>query len=163
MIPDLSDEDRWGRARACVRRRIRDDRHLNRLLNHEFESNDVEINQALGEALLDWNMTPPPLAVVTLANHPAKHLLILKAAIICVQSSSMWHSREHMPSSDGGTSADDHAKSADYMQWAMTMDREYEEKKQALKVQMNLNAALGNMGLPSEYGMFYAYGESLAW
>jgi hypothetical protein len=130
---EISDEERWTRAVRSLRTYIRDKRELNRLLLGNFESNDPELRQALVQALMDWNMTPPHIGAVGLGNHPNKFLLIQGAAIQALSSAGIWHSREHMPSSDGGTSADDHAKAGEYGAWIERFTQEYERKKSDLK------------------------------
>ena len=132
-----------------VRQYIRDDIHFNKLLGGKYESDTPAVQQAILDALWDWNVSDPPLTGVTLKTHPAKHLLVRKAAIELLKSAGIWHSREHLPSSDGGTSADDHAKLAEYSQWISTIEQEYENKKTQLKKQINVANAFG--GLHSEY------------
>jgi hypothetical protein len=160
---NLSDTERLQRAVACVRMFIRDKRELNRLLRGENESSDDEIQLALMNALRDWNTTPPMLGGVTLANHPAKHLLLMAAAVEVVRGAMLWHSREHMPSSDGGTSADDHAKAGEYSAWLDRVQQDYERKKTDYKVAENLQAALGGMSCPSEYALYHGYGPNFVW
>lgn len=151
----LSDEERLNRAAKSVRNFLRDKRELNRLLNGEFETTDEELKQAIMSALMDWNTSPPVIGNVTLVNHPAKQLLVQMAAVYAIQGSALWHSREHMPSSDGGTSADDHAKASEYATWLDRLTVDYEKKKGDIKVAQNISQALGGMGMPSEYASYY--------
>lgn len=132
-----------------VRQNIRDTKELNKLLGNKFESDDPVIRQAILDAISDWNISSPPLAPIDLRTHPAKMLLIMKASINLLKSAGIWHSREHMPSQDGGTSADDHAKFGEYTQWIVMLEAEYERKKTEVKVNMNVAACFG--GLASEY------------
>ena len=157
MAVELTDTQRLERAVRSLRNMIRDKKELNTLLLGRFESNDEELRQALISALLDWNITPPHLQAVSLADHPAKHLLLQKAAIETLASAGLWHSREHMPSADGGTSGDDHAKAGEYSAWVARYEQDYERKKSDIKTATNIMAALGNMSLPSEY----SYGSRL--
>ena len=161
MALEISDEERMNRAVRSLRNLLRDKKEINRLLMGNFESSDEELRQALLTGLMDWNVTPPPLAFVTLANHPAKYLLLEGAAIQAMTSAGLWHSREHMPSSDGGTSADDHAKAQEYSGWIERFVADYEKKKIDFKVMQNVQSALGNMSVSSEYSLsFYSlYGE----
>lgn len=160
---ELSQEERLRRAVTCLRYFIRDRRELNRLLLGQFESSDEECRMAIALAIDDWNNTPPPIGRVTLATHPAKYLLILQAAIIALRGALIWHAREHMPSQDGGTSADDHDKVASYDAILARLQDDYEKKKTDLKVAQNIAAALTQQGAPSEYSYYYFYGEYLAW
>ena len=151
MSVEISDEERMRRAVITLRHVIRDKPELNRLLLGNTESNDVELRQCLIMALIDWNQTPPILGAVGLADHPNKYLLMQGAAIQALVSAGIWHSREHMPSSDGGTSGDDHAKASEYNAWIDRYQGDYEKKKNDMKTAMNIAAALGNMGVRSEY------------
>ena len=156
----ITDEERLARAVKSVRTYLRDKKEINRLLGGEFESSDDEVKQALFNALMDWNNTPPLIQGVNLTTHPNKMLLVMKAGIECIQSARIWHSREHMPSSDGGTSADDHAKAAEYDGILDRLTQEYERKKGDLKTALNIAAAFGNMGMPSEYSsQYYIFGQ----
>lgn len=159
MPETLSDEERLNRAVKSFRTLIRDKKELNRLLGGKFESNDDEAKMAIMASLLDWNTTPPFLAPVGLHNHPAKQLLIQNAALIALQGAGIWHSRERLPSSDGGTSADDHAKAGEYDGWINRFYQDYEKKKADMKLAMNITQALTDQGLPSEYGLWsYVFG-----
>jgi hypothetical protein len=83
------------------------------------------------------------------------------AAIQALTSAGLWHSREHMPSSDGGTTGDDHAKATEYSGWIERYVSDYERKKIDMKVMFNIAMAMGNMSVSSEYSLsFYSlYGE----
>lgn len=158
MAIELSEDERLNRAVRALRSMIRDKRELNRLLLGKFETSDDECKQALSAALIDWNSCPPPLPIVDLSTHPNKHLLLCCAAVNVLIGAGLWHSREHMPSQDGGTSADDHAKAAEYSGWIGTFSQDYERKKSDQKLSMNISMALSGQGLPSEYGMNYGFG-----
>jgi hypothetical protein len=139
------------RAVNTLRNIIRDKSELNRLLFGTTESSDAELRQCILMTLIDWDMTPPVLGTTTLANHPNKFLLMQGSAIQALISAGIWHSREHMPSSDGGTSGDDHAKAAEYGSWIERYQADYERKKSDLKTALNITQALGGMGVRSEY------------
>lgn len=151
MAEVLNDEKRLERAAVSLRNKIRDKKVLNRLLLQEYETTDEELKQCLIEALIDWNTSPPMIDYVSLGNHPNKALLLDCAAAKALTSAGIWHSREHMPSSDGGTSADDHAKASEYSLWSERLTAEYERKKSDLKTALNISAALGNQSVSSEY------------
>ena len=152
MSEILNDEKRLERACISLRNKIRDKQVLNRLLLGQYETSDEELKQCLIEALIDWNTSPPMIDAVSLGTHPNKALLLDCAAIKALTSAGIWHAREHMPSSDGGTSADDHSKTSEYSLWVERLTAEYERKKSDLKTALNITAALGNGGVPSEYG-----------
>lgn len=151
MAIELSDDERMRRAVNTLRNMIRDKPQLNRLLLGNVESDDAEMRQCIIMALIDWNQTPPILGAVGLSDHPNKFLLMQSAAIQALISAGIWHSREHMPSSDGGTSGDDHAKAAEYGAWVERYQAEFERKKADFKTSLNISAALTNMGCRSEY------------
>jgi hypothetical protein len=153
----MNDEQVLEKAVGSLRNMIRDKRQLNRLLMGQYESQDDELRQCIIMALIDWNSTPPLLAGVTLRSHPNKYLLLQKAAIEALTQAGVWHSREHMPSSDGGTSGDDHAKAGEYSGWIERWAADYERRKSDLKAALNISAALGNQSMPSEYGLIQNY------
>lgn len=160
---EMTEQERMKRAVTCVRMYIRDKKETNRLLLGTYESDDMEIRLAITLAIDDWNNTPPPLGRVTLATHPAKMLLFMYAVYHVVRGAIMWHAREHMQSNDGGTSADDHDKFATYTGWNEQQRADYEQKKGDFKVAQNINAALTNQGVSSEYSWFSFYGDDLMW
>ena len=159
MAEVLSDQDRLKRAVASLRTFIRDKVALNRYLQGQLEHRDDECRQALISALVDWNRTPPIMGTVTLATHPNKPLLLQKATVDLLRGAMMWHSREHVPTSDGGTSADDHDKLREYGPICDRLEADYEKKKGDEKIAMNVAAALGNMSVQSEYAFGEFYGE----
>jgi hypothetical protein len=160
MAVELTDLQRLERAVRSLRNMIRDKKELNTLLLGRFESSDEECRQAIIAALIDWNATPPVLQPVSLGSHPNKPLLLKKAALELLAEAGLWHSREHMPSADGGTSGDDHAKAGEYSGWIQRYETDYERKKSDQKAAQNIQEALGNMSLASEYaGGLAVYGE----
>lgn len=160
---EMTEQERYNRAIQCVRLYIRDKKEINRLLLGNFESTDLDIRMALTMAIDDWNTTPPNLGRVTIKNHPAKTLMLLFTVYHVVRGAIMWHAREHMPSSDGGTSADDHAKFAEYTAWNEALKSDYEQKKGDFKAAQNISAALQEMGVSSEYSWMEAFGDDLRW
>lgn len=161
MAEAINDEERLRRAVASLRTMIRDKKQLNQLLLGNFESSDEELRQCICVALMDWNQSPPILQPITIGSHPRKDLLLQKAAIEALSSAGLWHSREHMPSADGGTSADDHAKAGEYSGWIERLNTDYERKKSDLKTAMNIQQAYNQMGVASEYsGSLALYGET---
>jgi hypothetical protein len=159
----ISDTEIMQRAQLSLRNLLRDKRELNRLLGGQYETSPEELQQCLISALIDWNMTPPLIGQTTLRNHPNKFLLLQKAAIEALTSAGVWHSREHLPSSDGGTSGDDHAKAGEYSGWVERWAADYERKKSDLKTSLNISMALNDMGMPSEYGLLQNYYYGALW
>jgi len=159
-VVEIDDTERMKRAVTSLREFIRDKRELNRLLMGQFESNDSELRMCIAQAVTDWNMSPPLIPPITLKTHPNKYLLLQCAAIQALTSAGIWHSREHMPGSDGGTSGDDHAKSSEYSGWIERLEQRYERQKSDLKTAINIALAYNQMGVMSEYGTWQtAYGE----
>ena len=150
----MSESTTIAKAAECLRRFIKDKLEYNKLLGGTYETRPEELEQCIWMALDDWNLTPPPIDFVTLESHPAKGLLIYGAAIRALQSAGIWHSRERMPSSDGGTSGDDHAKFGEYSQWIDKLYQDYERKKLEIKKAINISMCYG--GFNSEYYV-YAY------
>ena len=158
--PEIDDTERMKRAVQSLREFIRDKRELNRLLAGQFETNDNELRSCIASAVLNWNMTPPMIPFITLKTHPQKELLLICAAIRVLTSAGIWHSREHLPSSDGGTTADDHAKAGEYSGWIERLEARYNREKSDIKTAINIQLAYDNMGVMSEYGTWQtAYGE----
>lgn len=154
----ITDEERLTRAVGSLRNMLRDKKSLNKLLAGQEESSDEELRQCMIEALIDWNESPPRIGPVTLRNHPNKLLLLQGAAIQAITSSALWHAREHMPSSDGGTSGDDHDKMSSYAGILDRLSQDYERKKTDKKAAINIEQALNGMSVSSEYALG-AYGN----
>ena len=136
-------EETIKRAAHVLRLYLKDSPVYNKLLGGKYENDPESLELFIWMALDDWNMTPPPLAMTDLKNHPAKSLLIKGAAVEALRSAGMWHSRDRMPSSDGGTSADDHAKAAEYESWINQLSNEYQIGKLNVKKSLNAQAAFG--------------------
>jgi hypothetical protein len=151
MSLTLDPAERLKRAIGAVRTFIRDKREINRLLLGTTESSDPDIQQALYHAIVKWNTTPPLIGASDLANFPIKPWLVEMAAIYTIRSALLWHAREHMPSSDGGTSADDHAKAGEYSGWLDRLEGQVVQQMREFKEAQNIAAALGAQGLSSEY------------
>lgn len=137
------------RASDALRTYLKDIPEMNKLLGNKYENDPKALEQFIWMALDDWNITPPPLEPVKLETHPAKSLLLQYAAILALRSAGFWHSRERMPSSDGGTSADDHAKFGEYQGWIGNLFNQYQTDKNNIKKSLNLKNAFG--GFASEY------------
>lgn len=144
----MSDET-IKRAAEVLRVYLKDTPETNKLLGGKYENDPMALQQCIWMALDDWNTTPPFINPTSLAAHPAKSLLIKGAAIEALRSAGIWHSREHMPSSDGGTSADDHDKAGAYGGWIGNLQQEYQVGKLNVKKAINMASAFG--GYFSEY------------
>lgn len=129
------------RAAEVLRTYIKDSPELNKLLGGKYENDPASIELAIWMALDDWNSTPPLIQATSLSAHPAKSLLIKGAAIEALVMAGIWHHRERMPSADGGTSADDHAK--DYGAFIAKLSSEYQAGKLNVKKSLNASMAFG--------------------
>ena len=147
------------RALKVLQDYIKDSPTYNKLLGERYENDPTFLKTALFMALDDWNSTPPPIDPVILANHPAKSMLIMGASIWALRSAQIWHARERMPSSDGGTSANDHAKFSQYKSLIDGQISMYETNKLNIKKSIIMNNAFGNFA--SEYASFRYSGEGL--
>ena len=147
------------KAQEYLRMYLKDTPQYNKLLGGKYENEPAFLRHCILYALNDWNSTPPPIASVGLTNHPSKYLLIEGAALIALRSAGIWHSRERMPSSDGGTSADDHAKYSEYQGWIQQQYADYERKKLDIKKSINMANAFGDFA--SEYAGYRYSGEGL--
>ena len=148
----MSEQTTIQKACECLRRFLKDKPEYNKLLGNKYELTPDELEQCIYMSLEDWNITPPFLDPVSLSSHPAKGLLIYGSAIRALQSASIWHTRERMPSSDGGTSADDHSQMQGYQQIIQNLYNDYERKKSDIKKAINLSMCYG--GFNSEYYVY---------
>ena len=151
--------ERIDRAVKVLQDYLKDSPNYNLLLGNRYENDPANLKLFIFMALDDWNSTPPPIPPAGISNHPFKSMLIMGAAIWALRSAGIWHSREHMPSSDGGTSADDHAKYNEYKGWINSQVNIYETNKLNTKKSINMNNAFGSF--PSEYASFRYSGEGL--
>lgn len=134
-------EETIKRAAQVLRTYLKDRPEMNKLLGGKYENSPEELELCIWMALDDWNSTPPPISPTDLKNHPAKGLLIKGAAVEALRSALIWHMRERMPSSDGGTSADDHAK--EYESIIAQLNNEYQTGKLNVKKSINASMAFG--------------------
>lgn len=151
--------ERIDRAVKVLQEYLKDSPTYNKLLGERYENDPAFLKTSIFLALDDWNSTPPPIPIVDLGGHPFKSMLIMGAAIWALRSAGIWHSRERMPSSDGGTSADDHAKYSEYRGWIQGQVSIYETNKLNTKKSINMANAFGSF--PSEYASFRYSGEGL--
>ena len=136
---------------GLVRTKLRDHEELNRLVAGR-ESSDRQIAFALMETVDDWNSTPPLIETVTLEGFPHVACLINGAVGRILRSVALLQVRNHMSYSDGqGVRTSSSDKGPLLQQWATMFLQEYEQKKQRLKMAMNLAGAMNGTGISSEY------------
>jgi hypothetical protein len=136
------------RHRRYVRLALADHREANELIEGAFLDDDT-YDVAVEAALADWNGTPPRLGNVTLDTHPNRFLLYKKVAIDLLRTEVIRRIRNAVDIGDGGAQINHTGKAQLLSGVADALEREYEEKKKALKREINLGGAWG--GVPSEY------------
>lgn len=138
-------------ARKLLRLFLNDTPQLNRLVRQE-ESNDERLDLALLLAVDDYNVTPPLLGNLTVANFPSLWMLIYGATIQVLRSQGLLQSRNELAYSSGGVSVRIFDKTQNYQSWIAQFVAEYERKKQNYKIAQNISGALGG-GVSSEYAV----------
>jgi len=131
-----------------VRAFMRDYPELNRLIQGEEHSNRL-IAWAIADAIDDFNTTPP-MTSLGLTNFPSKHLLLRGTVINLLQSVGLLMTRNQLTFSDGGIQVGVSDKTPLIQSWIQMFTNSYEEKKNRLKIAMNIESGWGN-GLHSEY------------
>lgn len=132
-----------------VRLYLRDYPELNRLIRGQ-EHSDRMIAWAIFDAIDDWNSTPPLIPPIQLSNIPSKSLLLRGAVISLLESVGLLMTRNHLTFSDGGIQVGVSDKTPLIQSWIQLIGNRYEEKKQRLKVAMNIEMGWGH-GVSSEY------------
>ena len=137
-----------------VRAFMRDIPELNRIVAGE-ESSDRQIAWAVLDALADFNGTPhlTNYSLEELLQINQHHLLLRMAAISLIESVGLLQTRNHINYSTGGTSVGVNDKTPMLMNWLGYFKSSTEQKKQRVKVALNIGGILGpsNSGLFSEY------------
>jgi len=146
---------------ALIRAKLRDYPELNRLIDGR-ETSDREIAFAIMETIDDFNTTPPLIEAATLESFPSVSLLINGSIINIMTSVGLLQTRNQMTYSDGqGVQVSVSDKTPMLMSWLGMFANAYENKKQKLKVAINLRGALNGSGVPSEYALVNGYFDSL--
>ena len=133
---------------GAVRLFLRDYAQLNRLIAGE-EHSDRMIAWAVIDALDDFNSTPP-VSNYTLTNFPSMSILLRGTAINLLQSVGLLMTRNHLTFSDGGLQVGVSDKTPLIQSWIQMFSNMYEEKKQRLKIALNIEGGWGG-GVHSEY------------
>ena len=133
---------------ATVRAFMRDYPELNRLIQGEEHSNRL-IAWAIMDAVEDFNISPP-MTSFGLTNFPAKGLLLRKSVVNLLESIGLLMTRNHLTFSDGGIQVGVSDKTPLIQSWIQLFTNSYEEKKNKLKIAINIESGWGG-GLHSEY------------
>jgi hypothetical protein len=131
-----------------IRTFFRDFPELNRLITG-VESSNRQIVWALADALDDFNTTPH-FTSYGLTNFPSSSLLIRGTAISLLESVGLLQTRNHLQFSDGGIQVGVSDKTPFIQSWIQLFRNSYEEKKQRIKIAINIENAWGG-GTFSEY------------
>ncbi len=133
---------------GVVRMFMRDYPELNRLIKGE-EHSDRMIVWAIIDALEDFNTTPP-MTGYQLTNFPSKSLLLRGTVINLLESIGLLMTRNHLTFSDGGIQVGVSDKTPLIQSWLQLFTNKYEEKKNRLKIALNIEGGWGG-GVHSEY------------
>ena len=136
-----------------VRLFLRDFPELNRLVAGE-ESGDRMIAWATADALSDFNGTPPLtiFSLEELLQRNQQHLLLRMTVESLVESVGLLQTRNHLNYSNGGINVGVNDKTPMLMNWLQYFKATTEQKKQRVKVALNIEQILGpsNSGVHSE-------------
>lgn len=138
-------------ARRLLRLFLNDTPELNRLIRRQ-ESTDEKLDLAILLAIDNFNITPPHLGDVTVANFPSIFLLIYGASIQVLRSAGLLQSRNELVYSSGGVSVRIFDKTQLYQSWIAQFVAEYEMKTRNFKLAANINQSLAS-GVSSEYAI----------
>lgn len=131
-----------------VRTFIRDYPELNRLIAG-VENSNRQIVWALHDALDDFNTTPH-FTSYSFDNFPSSSLLLRGTVISLLESVGLLQTRNYLQFSDGGIQVGVSDKTPFIQSWIQLFRNSYEEKKQRIKVAINIENAWGG-GVFSEY------------
>ena len=149
--PGTIADQKQEEARRLLRLFLNDTPELNRLIRRQ-ESTDEKLDLALLLAIDNYNITPPLLGDVTVANFPSIFLLIYGASIQVLRSAGLLQSRNELVYSSGGVSVRIFDKTQLYQSWIAQFVAEYERKIANFKVAANINQSLAS-GVSSEYAI----------
>lgn len=133
---------------GMVRDFMRDYSEVNRLIQGE-EHSDRLIVWAILDALEDFNTTPP-MTSYSLTTFPSKGLLLRGTVINLLQSVGLLMTRNHLTFSDGGIQVGVSDKTPLIQSWIQLFTNVYEQKKDRLKIALNIENGWGG-GVHSEY------------
>ena len=134
---------------GLIRAFMRDHAELNRLIVGQ-EHSDRLIAWAVIDAMEDFNTTPP-MTSFQLNNFPSKSLLRIGTVINLLESVGLLMTRNHLSFSDGGVTTGGLSDKTPLIQsWIQLFTNKYEEKKQKLKIALNIEGGWGG-GIHSEY------------
>lgn len=136
-----------------VRGYIRDHPQLNRLIAGEESSNRM-IQWAVLDAVDDFNGTPhfTRFSLEELLQRSQSSLILRMTVIALLESVGLLQTRNHINYSNGGVNVGVNDKTPMIMQWLQYYKGFTEQRKQQVKVAINIESILGpgNSGIHSE-------------
>lgn len=137
-----------------VRGFIRDFPELNRIVAGE-ESTDRQIAWSVLDALSDFNGTPhfTQLSLEDLLMMNQHYLILRMTVISLIEQVGLLQTRNHINYSTGGINVGVNDKTPLLMQWLQYFKSFTDQRKQHVKVAININGILG----PSNSGVFSEY------
>lgn len=137
-----------------VRGFMRDFPELNRLIAGS-ESSDRQIAWSILDALSDFNGTPhlTQMSLEELLQRNQAYLLLRMTVISLIEQVGLLQTRNHINYSTGGINVGVNDKSPLLMQWLQYFKSFTDQRKQHVKVALNIEGILGpgNSGVFSEY------------
>lgn len=135
--------------RERLRRKVKDFKELNRLLDAK-ENEDLYLDDALEDALDNYNTLIQPVSHHTFTSFPSIVLLLKLAVIELLISNSILSTRNRVVYSDGKIGGiDTELKAGGYAEWATRLYNLTMKEAIALKTAQNLEA-IGD-SIPSDY------------
>lgn len=143
-----------------VRLYLRDYPQLNRL-TAGVENGERFIAWGIQDAISDWNSAPPVIGTASVANHPAPHLLVRRAAAAVLEGVMHLQMRNHLNYSDGSGSSVQSSDKAPQLQAVIQgLLARYERDRDKMKIALNIAGGWGG-GIHSELlhvGGYYGLG-----
>ncbi len=136
-----------------VRAWLRDFPELNRLIVGE-ESSPRMIQFCAHMALDEWNAFSP-VQFTSVGSFPNKTILILLTVTHILTSAGILHSRNRFDFNAGNFVADTERQADEYPKWIQMIKAQLAPLMQNLSIRLNIAAASGGGGVPSEYAMLH--------
>jgi len=140
----------WVKA---LRRFLRDRPECNILYDNDYEHKDEDLEDAWGLALLTWIESPPRIAPVKFADHPARGTLLIIAAYYAIQSVAMKLMRNELAYQDGDQSFSLNHQYKSMVGWAEGLHQRALQEMKLIKGEENAQAVFG--GSNSEFGQYF--------
>ena len=142
-LPNI-DDPLISKFAEYTRMRLRDFPELNRL-TEGFDHSPRFLKWAVIDTISDWISTPPFLGgdLQTILDRGLIHVFSKGVAINAIESLGILHMRNYLAYSDGGVNVQTENPQL-IMSWLAMAKSEYEQKKQRIKIALNIENALGS-------------------